>query len=129
VRVLIDGRYRERALGRADDCIKPDGVTYLDYRQAEVKARQEAANQNHIAAGLDPRRGSRTPYTVENAMEDYLSAYKRRGGKSVREFHNTIMAHVLPELGPIRLNRLTRSRYRPSMSTRTSQVPPVAPRR
>jgi integrase len=110
VRVLVDGRYREQALGRADDSIKPDGVTYLDYRQAEVKARQEAANQNHVAAGIDPRRGSRTPYTVANAMEDYLSAYKRRGGKSVREFHNTIMAHVLPELGPIRLDRLTRSR-------------------
>jgi integrase len=110
VRISVDGRYREIAIGRADDSIKADGVLFLDFRQAEVKARAQATTQYHISAGLDAKRDSRAPYTVSQALEDYLGAYQRRGGKSVRNFRNTINAHILPSLGQVRLDRLTRNR-------------------
>jgi integrase len=110
VRISVDGRYREVAIGRADDDIKADGVLFLDFRQAEVKARAEAAIQYHISVGLDAKRDSRAPYTVAQAMEDYLTSYKRRGGKSVGGFNNTANAHILPALGSVRVDRLTRNR-------------------
>ncbi len=110
VRVSVDGKYLERAIGRADDTIKADGVLFLDFRQAEIKARAEATTQHHIAVGLDATRDSRAPYTVAQAMEDYMTAYRRRGGKSVRDIGVTIKAHILPSLGPVRIDRLTRNR-------------------
>ena len=69
---LVEGRYRKATLGRADDQIKADGVTYLDFRQAEAKARLEVTHCHHVAAGLDPARAGRGPYTVAEAMDDYL---------------------------------------------------------
>lgn len=110
VRVSVDGRYIERAIGRADDTIKADGVLFLDFRQAELKARAEATAQHHLSAGLDAKRDSRAPYTVAQAIEDYMTAYQQRGGKSVRDIGSTIDAHILPSLGPVRLDRLTRNR-------------------
>ena len=97
-------------LGRADDQIKADGVTYLDFRQAEAKARLEATHCHHVAAGLDLARDGRGLYTVADAMDAYLRSYQRRGGKDVRGVGNTIRAHILPELGSMRLDRLTRRR-------------------
>jgi integrase len=110
VRVCVDGRYVERAIGRVDDSIKADGVLFLDFRQAELKARAQATTLYHISVGLDAKRDSRTPYTVSQAMEDYLKAYQRRGGKSVDDFRRTFNAHILPSLGQVRLDRLTRNR-------------------
>lgn len=110
VRMLVEARYLEFSLGKADDGIRADGVTYLDFRQADAKARAQAANQHHIAAGLDPLRESRAAVTVADAMDSYLRDYQRRGGKDVRGVGNTVRAHILPHLGTVRLDRLTRRR-------------------
>jgi hypothetical protein len=72
-RVMLDGKYREGALGRADDALKPDGVTVLDYRQAEAKGRAWASAQHHKAAGIDPEQDNRVPYTVADAIRDYVA--------------------------------------------------------
>lgn len=109
-RVLLDGRYREGALGRADDALKPEGMAVLDYRQAEAMARAWASAQHHKAAGLDPERDSRAPYTVADAIQDYLADYKRRGGKGLAQTQHAINAHILPTLGPVRMERLSRQR-------------------
>ncbi len=110
VRTMVEGRYRDRSLGRADDVIKADGVTYLDFRQAEAKARAEASNQHHAAAGIDPSHATRAPFTVSDALADYVRAYRRRGGKRVKDTENTIKAHLESQLGTVRLDRLTRGR-------------------
>lgn len=110
VRTMIDGRYQETALGKADDLIKADGASYLDFRQAEAKARAEAGNNHQRAAGLDPENPTTASYTVGDAAKDYILAYRRRGGKWERLVQNTINAHVIPQLGTLRLDRLTRSR-------------------
>ena len=109
-RVLLDGKYREGSLGRTDDELKPEGVTVLDYRQAEAKARVWVSAQHHKTAGLDPERDSRAPYTVADAVRDYLADYKRRGGKGLAQTQVAVDAHILPALGAVRLDRLTRQR-------------------
>jgi integrase len=111
-RVLVDGRYRKSALGRADDALKSDGVTVLDFRQAEAKARDWASREVHKAAGLDSERAPNTPYTVADALSDYLADYAGRGGKAVGRTRNTIHAHILPSLGPAPVQRLTRDRIK-----------------
>lgn len=109
-RILLDGKYREGALGRADDEIKPEGVKVLDYRQAETKARAWASVQQHKSVGLDPERDTRAPYTVVDAIRDYLTHYRRRGGKGLAQTQFVVDAHILPALGAIRLDRLSRQR-------------------
>ncbi len=108
VRTLIEGRYRESALGRADDAIRADGMTYLDYRQAESKARLKAADQHQQAAGIDPGLGA--GLTVADALRDYIRHYERRGGKDARGVGIASNAHILPPLGAVRLDRLSQRR-------------------
>lgn len=109
-RAVIEARYREGAIGRADDAIKPDGVNFLDYRQAVEKAKGWATVQHHVAAGLEADHASRAPYTVADAMADYQEHYRRNGGKDVVRTRQTIDAHITPALGAVRLDRLTRTR-------------------
>jgi integrase len=109
-RAVVEGRYREGAIGRADDAIKPDGVNFLEYRQAVEKAKVWASAQHHIAAGLEADHASRAPYTVADAIADYLEHYRRNGGKDMVRTRQTIDAHILPALGAVRLDRLTRAR-------------------
>lgn len=102
--------YVTQAVGTADDALKPDGTTVLDYRQAVEKAKAWGSRQHHIAAGHDPDHDRSKPYTVADAMSDYVAAYKRRGGKALTDTQRVITAHILPSLGAVRLDKLTRSR-------------------
>jgi hypothetical protein len=79
------GGYRQSTLGRADDALKAAGDEVLDYRQAESKAREWIARQHRVAAGLELERPAApaAPYTVANAVADYLADYTARGGKAI----------------------------------------------
>jgi integrase len=109
-RAMVEAKYREGSIGRADDAIKPDGVNFLDYRQAVEKAKTWATAQHHVAAGLEADHASRAPYTVADAMADYQDHYRRNGGKDAVRTRQTIDAHIIPTLGAVRLDRLTRTR-------------------
>ena len=111
-RVLLEGKYRKAALGRADDTLRADGASILDYRQAEAKARTWASAQHHEAAGLDAEHDPRIPYTVAQAVRDYLADYKARGGKSVDRTRYALEAFIVPVLGTLPVARLTRGRIR-----------------
>lgn len=47
---------------------------------------------------------------MSDALADYVRAYRRRGGKRVKDTENTIKAHLESQLGTVRLDRLTRGR-------------------
>lgn len=111
-RVRVDGQYREHAIGRADDALRPDGTTVLDYRQAAERAKAWGSGQHAKAAGLDPERDPRAPYTVADAMRDYMADFAARGGKGVKQTQQATDAHIIPALGPLRLDRLTRERIK-----------------
>lgn len=92
--------------GRPDDVMAPDGETVLNWTQAQAKAREVFGQRRREALGLEDARG---PYTVSQALADYVASYERKGGKAKDRTQAVINAHIAPALGPIDLNRLRRS--------------------
>jgi integrase len=108
------GGYRQASLGRADDTLKADGADVLDYRQAERGARDRIARHHRIAAGMEPEPATipAAPYTVADAIADYLADYAARGGKAIRTTKQVSEAHILPALGTLPVGRLTRDKLK-----------------
>ena len=124
-RLWEDGRYRKATLGRADGMLKAtqgptdgaavaDGVKVLDFGQAQIKAREWADRLHRIAAGLEPERAATpaAPYTVAEAIADYLADYAARGGKSIAATRTAVEAHILPALGNVPVGKLTREKLK-----------------
>ncbi len=110
VRMLDARRYREERLGRADDTLTADGADVLDFRQAQTRAVAWAARARRVAAGLDPEpaKGPAKPYTVADAIVDYLADMQARGARSLATTRTAAEAHILPALGALHVSRLTR---------------------
>jgi integrase len=108
------GGYRQAALGRADDALKAAGTDVLDYRQAEAQAREWIARHHRVAAGMEPEPAATpaAPYTVANAIADYLADYTARGGKALAGTRTAAEAHILPALGRLRVGSLTRDKLK-----------------
>ena len=102
------GRYAEQKLGTADDTRDADGVDVLSFKQAQDAARNWFSEQARAAAGLGRVDG---PYTVSDAIEDYLTDYQRRGGKAVKDARTRAEALILPALGTIELDKLTPAHF------------------
>jgi integrase len=108
------GGYRQASLGRADDRLKADGVEVLDYRKAETEARDWIARHHRVAAGMEPEAAATPaiPYTVTDAISDYLTDYAARGGKALATTKQAAAAHILPTLGTVPVGRLTRDKLK-----------------
>jgi integrase len=106
------GGYRQESLGRADDTLKADGVEVLDYRKAEANARDWIARHHRVAAGMEPEPTAThaTPYTIADAIADYLSDYVARGGKALARTKQAADDHILSTLGTTAVGRLTREK-------------------
>jgi len=79
------GGYAEHKIGTSDDLQDADGVAILDYGQAQKTARAWRAwwrTELRREEGHDTRSG---PYTVADAIADYLKELEGRGGKSIYE--------------------------------------------
>jgi hypothetical protein len=72
--------------------------------------------------GHDTRTG---PFTVAEAVADYLRALERRGSKGVRESKYKADAHILPTLGTIQVARLTAKRIE-DWHRSLAEKPPLA---
>ena len=68
----------------------------LDYGQAQKAAREWWRAELRREEGHDTRSG---PFTVADAMADYLKAFERRGGKAVYDTRRAAETHILPALG------------------------------
>ncbi len=101
----------QRRLGDADDLLDADGVNILDFKTAQARAGdvfKELNNAAHIeATGEELSSG---PYTVANAMVDYLRDAEKRGVKGHSIMKTTINAHIVPKLGDISLAKLSKKR-------------------
>ena len=99
------GRRHYGPLGAADDAREPDGLSVFSFAQAQERARAFFHQKAREAAGdLAPLDG---PYTVANAITDYLSAYERRGGKSLYSTRKAAETHIVPVLGNVQIRNLT----------------------
>ena len=104
-RFIGEHRYEETKLGVADDILDPDGVAVLSFAQAQERARAWFSERAKVDAGVEIECA---PYTVAEAMDDYVRDYIRRGGKALGRLHDVINAHIRPPLGDIQLAKLTR---------------------
>lgn len=111
-RMYLDGGYLKSVLGRADDVADADGRATLDFKQAQENARRWFTRESRKAAGLDPETGeppkpeAAAPYTVRDAMRDYLAWYAGRG-KALKATEAATNAHILPVLGDQAVASLT----------------------
>ena len=97
--------YKVESLGHAeDDLTDADGVSVLTYHEAVDRAR-ELQRTRTTAAGTVTG-----PYTVRNAIEDYLVA--KAGKASVGDARTRAEAMILPELGDVDAAMLTATRLR-----------------
>jgi integrase len=116
-----DGVRQLKALGAADDARDADGLTVFDFRQAQAKARDWFLARAREAAGdfvpLD------RPYTVAEALFDYLADYNRRSGKATDRTEAAVRAWIIPELGPLALDKLTKGRIQ-RWHQKVAETPP-----
>src|SRR5262245_10076830 len=98
------GGYTEHKIGTSDDLQDADGVAILDYGQAQKAARTWWRAELRREEGHDTREG---PFTVRDAIDDYLRAYEQRGGKAVYDARRAAETHILPALGTALASKLT----------------------
>jgi integrase len=96
--------YAEHRIGTTDDLQDADGVAVLDYGQAQEEARAWWRADLRREEGHDAWTG---PFTVNDAIGDYLAAYERRGGKAVYDTRKAAETHILPALGCVAVPKLT----------------------
>lgn len=91
------------SLGTADDIADADGVNVLSFAQAQEKARQWFIERAMKDAG-NIQSG---PYSVSQALDDYLADYSQRGGKALKRTEYIIDAHIRPTFGETDIADLT----------------------
>lgn len=100
-----DGTQNYEALGAADDASDPDGLIVHSFAQAQERAREFFAKKARELAGhAAPDLG---PYTVVQAVADYLAERERKGSKGVRADRYAADARIIPPLGAVEVDKLT----------------------
>ncbi len=103
-----DGVRQETTLGPSNDALDADGVTALDFAQAQEKARAWFSQAGREAAGETGHVG---PYKVKNAAQDYMTWF-RSHRKSVKATNYAINALILPSLGSLEVSKLSPAKLR-----------------
>jgi len=101
-RKIVNSKYERYAIGIADDGkLIADGISVLDYNQAL------AALQHWAVTGETPKEAktreleNRNTYSVQNAIDDYLSNYideKSPKESTLKATKQTINKNILPDL-------------------------------
>jgi integrase len=116
------GCYRTVALGLADDLTDADGSKVFDFWQAQGAVRQWAEQQRLVDEGIV----CGGPYTVANAVNDYLDAIRaEKGPAAARGARYIFNASIVPELGEVLIEKLTADRllrWRNSLALRPKRV-------
>lgn len=101
----------QKRLADADDYLDADGIKVLDFNAAQTAAENWFKDLNKAAhfeaTGEMVTTG---PYTVANAMTDYLLDAEKRGVKGHGIMTLSINAHIVPKLGEVSLAKLTKKR-------------------
>ena len=116
------GVYDTQALGAADDLMEANATDVFDFWQAQEMARRWSERQSLGGEG-STRVG---PYRVADAVANYLEAARaEKKPESVRNAELTFNAFILPELGPLLVEKLTTerlTRWRNALATRPKRV-------
>ncbi len=105
-------KQRKETFGTADDFVESDNINIFNYYEAKEKAveiaKRFAAEFEEGISGKSAKRKSE--YTVKEACEDYIEKLKRDGKKSWKKYKFMIDAHIISELGEIKVKDLRRER-------------------
>ncbi len=112
------------ALGQADDSIEANGVGALSFSQA-VEAAQAWIKRAAIADNAGVSVGK---YTVADAARDWLATWQgtERGKETAMA---NVDLHILPTLGQIKLEKLTRSQIERWLHDQSKKLPIKVQRR
>ncbi len=112
------GRYEEHSLGSANDAVESIGMSFQQAQDAALLWFKDAAlmDTGEIVSG---------PYTVGQAMEEYLAHSEREKRKALPDTRTAIRAHILPTLGNIELSKLTHSKVKAWRDRVASSAPRV----
>ena len=115
-KMVRDGHRHQVTLGPADDALDPDGVLAISYAQAQAKAREwfESLTRPSRSTG---------PYTVADAVADYLEWFRATGRKSLKETEASVRAFIVPQLRGEDVLALTPARVR-KWHTELAAAPP-----
>ena len=96
--------YQKATLGEADDVRDADGRSILDFRQADLAARDwfEATARGGKKSG---------PFTVGDALDDYLKWYKANKSKTGQipaDLNSRVEKIIRPALGHLEVTALTK---------------------
>lgn len=102
------GKQHYNALGAADDAMDADGggltLTYAD-------AQRLADTWFKLAArGFEGEAPKSGPYTVRDALSDYMAAYRKDGKKAADRMQWSIDGLILPKLGDVHVRKLSKDR-------------------
>ena len=130
------GIYREAKLGLADDLQDSNGQDNSQFLRGPTGG-SNPGGPTSSASNPDFGALLKGPYTVAQAMADYLDDYRRRGGKASDSIESVGGRNILPELGTVPLAKLTTRRLldwhrgiaeRPRIwRSRTGAAPNLAP--
>jgi integrase len=100
--------YDVEAIGIADDLSSADGIQILDFWQAQAKARECMATRS---AATVEKRG---PYTVNNALDDYLKWLESEGrsASAIQDTRSRAATFIRPKLGEKEIAALTTKELR-----------------
>jgi integrase len=104
-KIVRDALRQQTTLGPADDALDPDGVLAISYAQAQTRAREWLASVTRPT-------NLTGPYTIGDAVADYLDWFKATGKKSIKETEASVNAFIRPRLGDVDVLWLTPARLR-----------------
>jgi integrase len=104
-KIVRDALRQQTTLGPADDALDPDGVLAISYAQAQTRAREWLASVTRPT-------NLTGPYTIGDAVADYLDWFKATGKKSIKETEASVDAFIRPRLGDVDVLWLTPARLR-----------------
>jgi integrase len=99
--------YEKKIIGEADDYADANGVTVLNFDQAQAKARDLATRRGYAEGGLPVG-----PYTVARAIDDYVAYMRASGRSTVNDVATRAKAFIIPTLGHVEVADLTSERLR-----------------
>ena len=104
---------KQEKLGTADDYSDADGLTLLNYTQAQVKAKEwfllQTRIARRIAGGEEITEG---PMTVAQCMDEYFLEAHMRGVKGLKQARCNSRVWITPTLGTIQIDKLTQGRLK-----------------
>ena len=102
---------KQERLGDADDFLDADGIKILSYKNAQDLAQAWfKALVLRVQQELTGEVVHEGPYTVAAAWADYVADAKRRGVKGIAIYETVAKAKILPILGAIEVDKLTRKK-------------------